>query len=178
MVQIDSSGQKFRSFQSGIGPFGEPQLLKLIAEQLNELLNYRSLVRTKRTPDLLVPGHWAVEAKITRPFGDNGREAENWSVNLLHPYPGNVSTIGDCFKLLQYPGPERCAVLVIGYEHDPPQIDLTRLVESFEAIVREVLRIRLSERIEERRSRLVHPVHQSLRVLAWEVMKDETAPLR
>lgn len=178
LVQIDASGQRFRSFQSGIGPFGEPQLLKLIAEELNALPSYRRLVRTKRTPDLLVSGHWAVEAKITRPFGDNGKEAENWSVNLLHPYPGNVSTIGDCFKLLQYPGPERCAVVVIGYEHDPPQINLTPLVESFEAIAREVLHIRLSERIEERRNPLVHPVHQSLRVLAWEVLKDETAPLR
>lgn len=178
LLQIDTSGQRFRSFQSGVGPFGEPQLLKLIADRLNALPSYRQLVRTKRTPDLLVSGHWAVEAKITRPFGDNGKEAENWSVNLLHPYPGNVSTIGDCFKLLQYPGPERCAVVVIGYEHDPPQINLTPLVESFEAIAREVLHIRLSERIEERRNLLVHPVHQSLRVLAWEVLKDETAPIR
>lgn len=65
LVQIDVSGQRFRSFQ----------------------------LRTKRTPDLLISDHWAVEVKTTRPFGDNGREAENWSVNLLHPYPGNISTI-------------------------------------------------------------------------------------
>lgn len=173
LVQIDACGQRFRSFQSGIGPFGEPQLLKLIANQLNALPGYSGLVRTKRTPDLLVSGHWAIEAKITRPFGDNGKEAENWSVNLLHPYPGNVSTIGDCFKLLEYPGPERCAILVIGYEHDPPKIDLTPLVESFEAIVRDVLHIKLSERIELRRNALVHPVHQSVRVLAWEVLKSK-----
>src|SRR6058998_405930 len=38
------------------------------------------------------------------PFGDNGKEAENWSVNLLHPYEGNVSTIGDCCKLARWTG--------------------------------------------------------------------------
>jgi len=42
----------------------------------------------------------ALEFKIARPFGDNGKEAENWSVNLPHPYAGNVSVIGDCLKLL------------------------------------------------------------------------------
>jgi hypothetical protein len=29
---------------------------------------------------------------------NNGKEAETWSVNLLHPYPGNVSVIGDCLS--------------------------------------------------------------------------------
>lgn len=42
-------------------------------------------------PDVLVPNRWALEFKIVRPFGDNGIEAERWSQNLLHPYPGNVS---------------------------------------------------------------------------------------
>jgi hypothetical protein len=130
-------------------------------------------VRTKRTPDLLIPNEWAIEVKITRPFGDNGREAENWSVNLLHPYPGNVSTIGDCDKLLRYSGPERRAVIVIGYEHVPTRIDLTPLIESFQTIATHVLHIKLSERIEVRRGGLIHPVHQSLRVFAWEVLKQQ-----
>ena len=42
----------------------------------------------------------AIEFKVVRPFGDNGKEAENWSQNLLHPYKGNVSLIGDALKLL------------------------------------------------------------------------------
>jgi hypothetical protein len=169
LVHIDASGEGFRSFQPGVGPYGEPQLVKLIAAQFNRLPKYRGAVRTKRTPDLLIPNEWAIEVKITRPFGDNGREAENWSVNLLHPYPGNVSTIGDCYKLMQYPGPERRAVLVVGYEHAPARIDLTPLVESFQAITTHVLHIRLSERVETRHVDLIHPVHQSFRVFAWEV---------
>ena len=77
-----------------------------------------------------------MEFKITRPFGENGREAENWSVNLLHPYAGNVSTIGDCYKLGALQCPERKEVVVIGYEHTPPQIDLTPLIGSFEIIAK------------------------------------------
>jgi hypothetical protein len=112
LVWVDASGESFRTFRAGVGPYGEPQLVKLIANYLNKLPKYHKSVRTKRNPDLLVPNEWAAEFKITRPFGDNGKEAENWSVNLLHPYPGNVSSIGDCQKLGNYKGPERRAIFV------------------------------------------------------------------
>ena len=70
-----------------------------------------------RTPDLLIPDSWALEFKIAWPFGDNGKEAENWAINFLHPYVGNVSSLGDCQKLARYQGPEKRAVIVVGYEH-------------------------------------------------------------
>jgi len=170
LVSIDASRVPFRAFQPGVGPYGEPQLVKLIATHLNGLPKYCGSVCTRRTPDLLIQNHWAIEFKITRPFGDNGKEAENWSVNLLHPYAGNVSTIGDCHKLLKLPGLERKAVVVIGYEHVPAQVDLTPLVKSFEVIAEQVAGIRLSDRVECRREGLVHPVHQCFRVFAWEVL--------
>jgi len=169
LVEIDGSRIPFRQFQPGVGPYGEPQVVKLIANHLNAFQKYRSTVRTKRTPDLLIPNAWALEFKITRPFGDNAKEAENWSVNLLHPYEGNVSCIGDCLKLAKWNGPERRAVVVIGYEHSPPKISLDSLINSFEAIAKHVTHIRLSKRIEVQRRGLVHPVHQSLRIFAWEV---------
>ena len=170
LAQIDANGVPFRMFQPGVGPYGEPQLVKLIAEYLNRLPKYRGAVRTKRTPDLLIPNEWAMEFKIARPFGDNGREAENWSVNLLHPYEGNVSTLGDCYKLARLQCAERKAVVVIGYEHLPAKVDLTPLIESFEAVAKYVAGIELSHRVEYRRDRLVHPVHQSVRIFAWEVL--------
>src|SRR5579862_2069381 len=117
LIRADASEVAFRSFQRGIGPYGEPQLIKLVAKHLNEKPNYPGMVVTKRTPDLFIPGQWAIEFKIARPYGDNGNEAENWSVNLLHPYAGNVSSIGDCLKLKALSGPERKGVIVIGYEH-------------------------------------------------------------
>ena len=173
LVEIDRAGEPFKHFQPGIGPYGEPQLTRLVAGHLSKLPNLEKTV-CKRTPDLLIPKQWALEFKIARPFGDNGKEAEDWSVNLLHPYPGNVSTIGDCYKLARWPGFERKGVVVIGYEHHPPQIALTPLVESFEAIAKYVAGIRLSSRVECCRVGLIHPVHQSLRVFAWEVLDAQS----
>src|SRR5574338_489740 len=88
---FDSSKPVHKSFQPGIGPFGEPQVVSIIARELSAM---GLAAQTKRTPDLDIQHEWAIEFKIVRPFGDNGREAENWTVNLLHPYPGNVSLVG------------------------------------------------------------------------------------
>src|SRR3712207_4794910 len=72
---------------------------------------------------LVIPNEWAIEFKLLRPFGDNGERADHWSENVLHPYPGNVSSIGDCIKLIESGFSERKAIVVFGYEHSPPQID-------------------------------------------------------
>jgi hypothetical protein len=167
---LDAAGSRFRGFQPGMGPFGEPQLVKQIAAYLNSLTKYGGSVRTKRCPDLLIPNEWAIEVKITRPYGDNGKEAENWSVNLLHPYRGNTSSIGDCYKLLGLTTPERKAVLVVGYEHAPAKIDLNPLVKSFESIATCVSGIKLGSRVEKCCEGLIHPVHQTAKLFAWEVL--------
>jgi hypothetical protein len=170
LVSLDGSRVPFKNFQPGVGPYGEPQLVRAIADYLNGLPRYRGQARTKRTPDLLVPGSWALEFKIARPFGDNGLPAENWSVNLLHPYAGNTSAIGDCLKLLGLAGAERKAVIAIGYEHSPAQIDLAPLFAAFELLATSIAGIRLGARVETLRSNLVHPVHQRARVAAWEII--------
>lgn len=166
---IDSSAGAFRTFQAGVGPYGEPQLVKLIADQLGSNGHYPLGVKTKRTPDLLINGEWALEIKIARPFGDNGKPAENWSVNLLHPYIGNTSLLGDCLKLMSHSCEERKAVVVIGYEHEPPQVDLEPLIRSFEAVASNVLSIPLGRRVSAMRTELIHPIHQRLTVHGWMV---------
>jgi hypothetical protein len=166
---IDSSGSSFKSFQAGVGPYGEPQLTKLLAQDMSALPRYSGGVIMKRTPDLLISEHWAIEIKIVRPFGDNGKLAEDWSVNLLHPYLGNSSLLGDCLKLAAFPCPEQKAVLAICFEHDPPQVDLDVLVRSFEHIARNVLSIQLGRRQSALRSHLIHPVHQRLAVYGWQL---------
>ncbi len=86
IVDIDASLVPFKQFQPGVGPYGEPQLVRAVVERLNKLPLYAGKVSTHRTPDALIAGRWALEFKLARPFGDNGKEAENWSQNLLHPY--------------------------------------------------------------------------------------------
>jgi len=73
-------------------------------------------------------------------------------------------------KLRNLTVPERKAVVVIGYEHNPPVISLKPLIDSFELLANNVLNIELGSRIEEKRSNLIHPVHQQLTVFAWEVL--------
>jgi len=168
LIKIDSSRIPFRGFKPGVGPYGEPQLVKAIAEYLEPI--YPGRVATKRVPDLLILGLWSVEFKIVRPFGDNGKEAENWSVNLLHPYRGNASALGDCIKLASLGSPEKKAVIAICYEHNPTIIPVEPLLKSFELLAREIMHIKLGTRVIEGRAGLVHPVHQQLQVAAWEVV--------
>lgn len=167
LKKFDSEKPIHKSFQPGIGPFGEPQIVKIIAERLQE---FGVLAKTKRIPDLVVQNEWAIEFKIVRPFGDNGKEAENWSVNMLHPYPGNVSLISDAIKLIQLENYSKKGLFVIGFEHNPARISLDPLINSFESIAKYVMQLHLGDRIEQRRGSLVHPEHQVLRCFGWEIL--------
>jgi hypothetical protein len=164
--QFDSERPIHKSFRPGIGPFGEPQLITVVAQRLRDR---GKDAHTQRVPDLGIARQWAVEFKVVRPFGDNGREAEDWSVNMLHPYAGNMSLLGDAVKLGRLDGYSRKGLFVVGYEHRPAKISLDPLVQSFEAIAEQVMGIHLGERIEEDRGPLVHPEHQWLRCIGWEV---------
>jgi len=169
LTRLDNSGSRFKDFQPGIGPYGEPQLVKLVAAELSELPRYSPGVTTMRTPDLLIRKYWALEIKLVRPYGDNNRVAENWSVNLLHPYSGNASLLGDCLKLQSLKCEEQKGVLAIGYEHEPPQITLEPLWTAFELLAAGVMNVSLGPRLVARRCGLIHPVHQQLVVIGWEL---------
>ena len=170
LAAIDASSIPFKNFQPGVGPYDEPQSLKLITQHLNNLPKYK---RRVITPNLLIPQERAIKFNVTRPFEGNGNRAENWSVNLLHPYPSNMSTIGNSLKLVQARFPERLAVAVTGYEHSPPQIDLSPLINAFEIIAAQVASIMLFEKVETRRKHPIHSVHKRIRAFAWEVVKPE-----
>ena len=166
LKDYDSEQPTHKSFQPGIGPFGEPQIVSLVAQRLTA----KGIgARTRRTPDLAIGQEWAIEFKIVRPYGNNGREAENWSVNMLHPYPGNVSLIGDAIKLLKLDSFPCKGLFIIGFEHAPARISLDPLISAFELIAKQVIKITLGERIEERREGLCHLEHQVLRCIAWEI---------
>ena len=168
---IDSTGVAHKNFQPGVGPYGEPQLVRKCLEYLRERFpDEFSGAQSKREPDVLIPGRWALEVKLVRPFGDNGRPAEHWSENLLHPYDGNVSALGDCLKLMRSDRAENKGVLVIAYSHLTPRVDLDVLFTAFELLARDVRAIRLGRRCVACRKDLIHPVHQQLEVIGWEVL--------
>jgi len=175
-----------RTYRPGIGPLTEADAVNRALQHLKEgtRSTYYVDASPKRYPnsrqqcDLVIPGEWAIEFKLLRPFGDNGAEAEHWSENALHPYPGNVSSIGDSFKLVESGFPERKAIVIFGYEHSPPLIDTTVAIESFEAIAKQVVGIELGERHSAKFGPLIHPVHQQGKVFGWEVLSLIASPIR
>ena len=42
---------------------------------------------------------WAIEAKMLRMFGDNGKLNDNMLMHVLSPYPAHRSALTDCGKL-------------------------------------------------------------------------------
>ena len=172
LVAVDASRAAHKGFQPGIGPFGETDAVRAALAWLKDAKrNSYQAAATKRLPDLLIPGQWAVELKIVRPFGDNGLSAEHWSQNVLHPYPGNTSSLGDCLKLLGSGLAERKAVVVFGFEHTPAQVSLEPAIRGFELLARNLLAVDLSARHEALRTDLIHPVHQQLRIYGYEVLR-------
>jgi hypothetical protein len=171
LAAVDRERVPHKEFQPGIGPYGEAQAISAALKQMQARYPERyAKAAAKRLPDVLVPNSWALEFKIVRPFGDNGKLAEHWSENVLHPYPGNTSSLGDCVKLLECALKERKAVVIFGYEHCPAQVCIEPAIASFELLARNIMNVKLGARIEELRENLIHPVHQQLRVYGFEVL--------
>jgi hypothetical protein len=167
-----------RTYRPGIGPLTEADAVNRALQFLKES-KWSSYYRdaspnrysnSRQQCDLVIPGEWAIEFKLLRPFGDNGAQAEHWSENALHPYPGNVSSIGDSIKLSESGFPERKGIVIFGYEHLPPLIDITIAIDSFEAIAKQVVGIELGERYSAKFGPLIHPVHQQGKVFGWQVL--------
>ena len=110
-----------------------------------------------------------MEFNIVRPFGDSSKEADYWSLNLLYPYAGNVSLIGDAIKRAGLKAYPRRGLFIVGLEHDPARINLDPLIHAFELVSRQVMKLDLGERVEEQRPHLVHPEHRVLRCIGWEL---------
>lgn len=179
-LQLDAMGpvgrSKDRTYQPGIGPLREAdfvdQLLPIMRHNRPKVYDEARPVpypASKAKLDLLVPASLAVEFKLIRPFGDNGREAEHWSENAVHPYPGNVSAVGDCLKLRGVDFGVARAVVIYGFEHAEPVVRLEPAVRMFEFAARSLYSIDLSDRQERVVAPLMHPVHQVMRVFGWVV---------
>jgi len=168
------------SYDPGIGPHPEDKTVDLVLERLGQsrLQNYgeaspQAYPNSGRECDLVIPGQWAVEVKLARPYRDNGDVSPYWVKKVLSPYPddypGSRSAVGDCLKLAGSDFEERTAMMVIGYEHDPPEIEVDTAVEAFELITEEVQGVGLGPRQERTVQNLVHEIFEQATVYGWEV---------
>ena len=168
-----------KQFQPGIGPFGEPEAVQLVMKELEQAepsryrdrysvaVKYASIPRQKCDLCLGVAPtwEWAIEVKLLRMLGDNGKSNDNMLMHILSPYPKHRSALTDCTKLLSSGLSGRKAVLIYGFES--AEWPLEQTLAAFEVLARSWVRI--GERVKAEFSGLVHHIHSDGSVCAWEV---------
>ena len=167
------------SFRPGIGPHSESVALSLI---LGELVSRSPEKYRAHSTSVPYPGKrqkcdvcfgispnwdWAIEVKLLRLSGDNDKPNDHMLMHILSPHPEHRSALTDLDKLLSWEGPRHKAILIYGFDHK--RWPLEPAVQAFEVLARS--RSRLSDRNYCAFSGLVHPVHSSGAVVAWEIFR-------
>jgi len=166
-------------YQPGIGPHPETQAVNLIVSELAQQLSsvrYRDRLRVavpypigRQKCDLCIgvpPGwDWAVEIKMLRLMGDNGKPNDNMLMHILSPYPKDRSALTDCRKLVDSGLDGRKAIVIYGFDY--PGLPMDPAIEAFEVLAARWVTV--GTRAVHAYSDLVHPVHRAGRVFGWEV---------
>lgn len=111
---------------------------------------------------------WAIEVKMARLNGDNGKPDDTAFKDILSPYESDRSALTDCEKLVGSELGCRFGMLIYGFEGKRP---LEKIIEEFEAIAR--TRVGMSRREVQEFGPLVHPVFARGRVFGWKLFPKE-----
>ena len=169
-------------YQPGIGPHPETQAVDLMVNELRALAaaDYGTTLHTnvsyrpasRRKCDLCIGNgdswEWALEIKMLRLMGDNGKPNDNMLMHILSPYPADRSALTDCRKLLSSGLGNRKGVIIYGFDYAALEMDPA--IEAFEVLASR--QVRLGTRIVAAYDDLVHPVHRRGRVFGWEVAEN------
>lgn len=175
LKSADAKCPQWGTYQAGIGPHPETAAVALVMQEL--LDKYPSFVTQVRYPgesrmacniglDATEPLGWAIEVKMLRLLGDNGKPNDNMLMHVLSPYASDRSAITDCEKLVGSGFQCRKAILIYCFDH--PSKPSVTAVRAFEALAS--LSVRLSERCHADFGGLIHPVQESGAVFAWEIL--------
>lgn len=165
-----------RAYQPGLGPHGENEVVRLVLEELTgtpphlalaagQALPYPDGSRQKCDLWLGAPLDWAIEVKMARFRGDNGKPDDTALKDLISPYEDDHSALTDCVKLARSGFPCRTALLVYGFDFDDRPLDPA--IDALDTLAR--ARVKLGQRIEVELAPLIHPVMSAGRVFAWEI---------
>jgi hypothetical protein len=167
------------SYQPGIGPHPETLAVALILAELATVApdKYQGRLHTgvsypggtRQKCDVCIgegpEWAWALEIKMLRLMGDNGKPNDNMLMHILSPYPADRSALTDCSKLAASGLPGRKAVVIYGFDY--PSLPMDLAIEAFETLAR--TKVSLGPRAVAGYDDLVHPVHRAGRVFGWEV---------
>jgi hypothetical protein len=165
-----------KPFQPGIGPHTEASTVLLVMSELVALdpnryshyavsVPYPSLPRQRcdlclgSAPDW----DWAIEVKMLRLMGDNGKLNDSMLMHILSPYASHRSALTDCEKLAGSGLGRRRAIVIYGYEY--AGWPLEPAIDAFECLAERT--VTLGSRLHSPFRGLVHPVHQAGRVFGW-----------
>jgi hypothetical protein len=173
-----------KPFQPGIGPHSESETVEMVTSDMAEKPKYSGLIETavpypdasRQKCDFCIgkgrEWEWAVEVKMLRMLGDNGKPNDNILMHILSPYPEHRSAVTDCEKLSSSGLGRRNAILIYGYEAE--EFPLIKAIDAFEIVAAN--RARLGERKFASFGGLIHPVHASGQVFAWELEPGDASP--
>jgi hypothetical protein len=168
-----------RSYAPGIGPHTETKTVELVMAELASLdaryagsrlsVPYPAAPRQRCDVVLASPQQMAVEVKMLRFLGDNGRPNDNILMHILSPYPAHRSALTDVAKLGASGFDMPKAILIYGYDYTDWPMDPA--IEAFETLA--ASKSLLGARAAADFDGLIHPVHQRGRVFAWEVLSSD-----
>ncbi len=158
-------------YQPGIGPHTEPETIRLalansgdpILESAFQEVAYPATPQNKCDVVIPAPNAWAIEVKMLRLIGDNGKLNDNALMHILSPYSAHRSAVTDCPKLLASGLDGRKGIVIFGYDYEGWPMDPA--IEAFEILA--------SRSVEMARAKpaaiadLIHPIHRAGRVFGW-----------
>jgi hypothetical protein len=175
---VASNSRTGASYQPGIGPHSEAQTIKLVMAHLaaadpRHYASYRLGVPyaggTRQACDVCLDGPepwgWAIEVKMLRLMGDNGKLNDNMVMHILSPYPDHRSALTDCAKLIASQLGRHKAILIYGYDY--PGWPMDPAIEAFEVLASQ--QVLLSGSASAPFDGLIHPVHGRGRVFGWQI---------
>jgi hypothetical protein len=178
LAPVASSSRTGASYRRGIGPHTEAQTIKLVIAHLAEAeparySSYRLGVLyadgTRQACDVClgspVAWEWAIEVKMLRLMGDNGKLNDNMLMHILSPYPAHRSALTDCTKLVASRLGTHKAIVIYGYDY--PGCPMDPAIEAFETLAGQ--QVKLASHAVASFGGLIHPVHQRGRVFGWQV---------
>jgi hypothetical protein len=178
LAPVASNSRTGASYRPGIGPHTETQTVRLVMAQLASAAppHYASYQLgvpyadgTRQACDVCLGGppswEWAIEVKMLRLMGDNGKLNDNMLMHILSPYPAHRSALTDFTKLLDSQLGTRKAILIYGYDY--PGWSMDPGIEAFETLASQ--KAELASHAVAAFGGLIHPVHRRGRVFGWQV---------
>lgn len=164
-----------RAYQPGLGPHGEDRAMALVLAEMQGAHPDRyqpagqglSYPGSRQKCDLWIgnPAEWAIEVKMARFFGDNGKLDDTSIKDVLSPFEVHRSALTDTSKLAASRIAPHKALVIYGFDYT--SMPLVIAIEAFEVLAGRL--VQLGPRQVSELPKLVHSVHSRGAVFGWEV---------